>query len=1033
MEQRLRAAIEHAAHLLPSQGPLSVFVHHNTLHAFEHLPFAEAMRQAKPLLGCEPYLSEQRYHAELAAGRMLPEDLAQVLHEDLGDRADHLVGLLGTRYALRLAMLQTTLESAPPAELRWVLAETDALGKFRTDVSAEQRQRMIIATRRWVMRSLQSGVGGAGEGQGTGPVASAARELLRHWSAAELEEWEDSDWEQLTLELLWRLCGAGAALTPTHDATPTLSERHRELLLATTGRDSDELVHDLLIRFSAAFLDQGLATWGLEDRDEGYLASFLQLCCTPGLTPAWLRPFARDARRFKRTAAEPLLIVETTLVQLGVEPAEYESYLTATLLALRGWAGMVQQMETNAEWTARPAPAGTLHEFLAVRLLLDRYAVEAIAREELGDDGDLATLRERLERGTLRSNGVAAQRGFLLFQLAQALGWTPEDLTRLDPDSWRRLGMELDLFPSLERRRVLHLAYERRYREQALDALAMFSRETRHNLCSAESRPPAPDRAPLFQVICCIDEREESFRRHLEEVQPQCETFGIAGFFGVAMYYRGIGEAFAAPLCPIVVKPTHYVLEQPAEAMVETHQRRAATRKLLGVSSRHVHRGSRSLIGGAFTALFGLLASAPLVFRILLPHTSARIRRRFEQVVAPPAHTELTLERTSPEPGPDADQLGYSVAEMVNIVEGSLRNMGLVRNFAPLVLVCGHGSSSLNNPHASAYDCGACGGGRGGPNARAFAEMANDPRVRAILAERGIALPAEVWFIGSLHNTCSDDVEYYDLDRLPEPLRPQLEVLRIAVDEARRRNAHERCRRFVSAPLALTVAEALRHVEARSEDLAQLRPECGHATNAMCMVGRRERTRGLFLDRRAFLTSYDPTTDDDQTTILARILGAVIPVCGGINLEYYFSYVDSPTLGCGTKLPHNITSLLGVMNGAASDLRTGLPWQMVEIHEPVRILFVIETTPEKFQRILDQSAALKELVNNQWVQVATLDPHSDCLHLRCGDQFEPYTPPGIALPKAPSSSAWYSGWRDHLRFAMIQTQAVCPQVEGASA
>ena len=150
----------------------------------------------------------------------------------------------------------------------------------------------------------------------------------------------------------------------------------------------------------------------------------------------------------------------------------------------------------------------------------------------------------------------------------------------------------------------------------------------------------------------------------------------------------------------------------------------------------------------------------------------------------------------------------------------------------------------------------------------------------------------------------------------------------------------------MSAPLTLTPEEARRHVEGRAEDLAQTRPEYGHATNAICIVGRRSRTRGLFLDRRAFLTSYDPTQDDAESTILTGLLRAVFPVCAGINLEYYFSYVDPTGYGCGTKLPHNITSLLGVMDGAASDLRTGLPWQMVEIHEPVRLLFVIETTPE---------------------------------------------------------------------------------------
>src|SRR5262249_20820550 len=150
----------------------------------------------------------------------------------------------------------------------------------------------------------------------------------------------------------------------------------------------------------------------------------------------------------------------------------------------------------------------------------------------------------------------------------------------------------------------------------------------------------------------------------------------------------------------------------------------------------------------------------------------------------------------------------------------------------------------------------------------------------------------------------------------------------------------------------------------RSEDLAQTRPELGHATNAITYVGRRQWTRGLFLDRRAFLTSYDPTQDDAESTILTRILQAVFPVCGGINLEYYFSHVDNARSGAGTKLPHTLPSLLGVMDGAASDLRTGLPWQMVEIHEPVRSLFVIETTPEAMLRIIERNADIGPMCKN---------------------------------------------------------------------
>src|SRR5213079_2719749 len=167
-----------------------------------------------------------------------------------------------------------------------------------------------------------------------------------------------------------------------------------------------------------------------------------------------------------------------------------------------------------------------------------------------------------------------------------------------------------------------------------------------------------------------------------------------------------------------------------------------------------------------------------------------------------------------------------------------------------------------------------------------------------------------------MHNTSNESMNYYDLDRLPDLHRAEFETATRQIEEACDRNAHERSRRFRSASLTLSAAAARQHVEGRAEDLAQVRPEWGHATNALCIVGRRSRTRGLFLDRRAFLNSYDPTQDDSDYTILTRTLQAAVPVCAGISLEYYFSYVDPAGWGCGTKLPHNVASLLGVMNGA---------------------------------------------------------------------------------------------------------------------
>ena len=165
--------------------------------------------------------------------------------------------------------------------------------------------------------------------------------------------------------------------------------------------------------------------------------------------------------------------------------------------------------------------------------------------------------------------------------------------------------------------------------------------------------------------------------------------------------------------------------------------------------------------------------------------------------------------------------------------------------------------------------------------------------------------------------------------------------------------------------------------------------------------------------------SYDPTQDDAECSILTRILQAVFPVCAGINLEYYFSHVDNAGFGAGTKLPHNIAALLGVMDGAASDLRTGLPWQMVEIHEPVRSLFIIETTPEAMLADHGPERGIGRICRNGWVQLAVLHPETRALSVFQDGAFRPYGPQASVLPKAASSVDWYRGWRDHLEFAEI--------------
>lgn len=363
--------------------------------------------------------------------------------------------------------------------------------------------------------------------------------------------------------------------------------------------------------------------------------------------------------------------------------------------------------------------------------------------------------------------------------------------------------------------------------------------------------------------------------------------------------------------------------------------------------------------------------------------------------------------------------MGFNLEEMTNIAERLLRDIGLTEGFAHLVFIFGHGSTSMNNPHLAAYHCGACAGNPGGPNARAAALMLNDSRVRSKLQARGLEIPPDAYFVGGYHNTGDETLLFYDLDLLPRFLHKEFHKAHTDLLKTCERNAHERCRRFYSAPLNISAEDAHEHVFDRTVDLAQTRVEFGNASNAYCYVGRRDRIRGLFLDRRSFLQSYDPTQDDARGTILARILGAVIPVCSGINMEYFFSSIDSNNWGCGSKLPHNLTSMLGVMDGACSDLRLGLPRQGVEIHEPVRILFVLETHPEVMLRIMADNPVIERIVRNGWAQVALLDPNSSDLLVWSDGAFQPYQADGTKLPVAESSDAWYRGIREHLDFADI--------------
>jgi len=957
----LRGAVDYVAHLLPAQGPISVFIHHNLLHAFEGAPFDDAVAQAARIYGAEPFWPAQRYRELFATGRITNEDLREVIDEALGARADEPFAGVTTRRELAFVTTRYGIPFVRGAALEWHLHEEGAIRRFRSDLPAAARA-AIAAT-------------------GAGDTADVARVVGALWR-------ESVD----AVRRAPRLYDAGER--------PRRTNRHRDFVLDAAGIDIDDEVHPLLVRFVSAYLDQGQSLWPMPDREEGLFVAFVRAhehrFMAPLLGP-WGRKLVELLEREARAPRDALASLAESLDALGVEPLEHERFLLETALALKGWAGMVHQLEVRPDrvpvW---PVPA-RLVDFLAVRLLVERAVLGEVVRANDLSRSSLATLREDLASSSPSHRPPSVEeRAFALFHLAQLFGLDASSVGRLTAEGVGDIERELVAHRRQFERRWLHAAFEHDLRKRFYDAM------TGHR--------PEETPTPRIQAVFCIDDREESMRRHLEETDERIETASTAGFFGVAMYHQGARDARPRPLAPVAIQPKHFI---PVE-MREQSIARGVARDLDRLRAQTLHVGSRSLVRGALVSLAGAVSLVPLVLRVLFP------RRLGAATVRGRGDGRLLVDRVEGVPPPLGEKIGYTHDEMVTLVEGVLRDLSLgAGQLARLVVICGHAADSLNNPHRSAYDCGACGGGPGGANARAFVTMVNRPAVRRALAERGLEVPESTWFVAAEHNTTDDSVRWFDEDAVPETHADDFRHARTSFGEACRRNAEERCRRFArSATAAFAFGNALDVVRGRRWDLAEPRPEYNHATNAFAVVARRSRTRGLFLDRRAFLASYDPTSDDENSTTLRRILDALVPVMIGINLEYFFGAIDNEVYGSGSKLPHNVASLLGVMNGAQGDLRAGLWSQTVEIHEPVRLTMIIETTEEKLAAVVAASDSLSRLVRNRWLFLASLSPDSSEVKIHDG-------PPRVYVAKQPvptvpaPSASWFRGKRGNLGFVSI--------------
>jgi len=697
------------------------------------------------------------------------------------------------------------------------------------------------------------------------------------------------------------------------------SEQRTEMLSEIYDRlfetDWSSTFLDEVSRTCAAHYDTSQAVWQSPGKSLPlYQAWRSAALCDHRLEILGLQGWRQFISRLPHT---PEAALETLLQRLEIEPHNWEATLLCTAWSMPGWSSWVQYQTQQTECCGENSDdfAG----LLAIRLACDAALSQAF-------------------RFVSRSSQPAGFTG----NAAKYLLANDDSLARY----------------------ILLRASEIRWR-QAISSQLLASAETTPDAVpngSASVSNDSPATRATAQMVFCIDVRSERIRRNLESVSDSVQTFGFAGFFGVPIEFVAMGEPAGSAQVPALLKPRFRVQEGIRGADDQAHNQ-ALTSRQLRRSLRKAWKGFQSSASGCFGfveavgALSGLtlLSKSLRSSRSLESHAHDGIERQHRQHKAP-------LLQGLAEQGVDA-------GDQAEIAASILKGIGITGDFARLVVLCGHGCSTANNPLQAGLNCGACGGHSGEPNARFAAALLNDPTVRAAVADHGIAIPDDVHFLAAVHNTTHDEITFFDVDEIPETHRADLRDLQ----------------NWSKAAAALTRTERLPSLNARDandvfhlgQDWSEVRPEWGLAGNAAFIAAPRSLTRQANLDGRSFLHSYDHRTDEGYQ-VLEQIMTAPLVVAHWINMQYYASAVDNKHFGSGTKTIHNVVGHFGVLSGNGGDLTTGLAWQSLHDgtelrHEPLRLLAVIAAPKSAIESVIGKHSLLDDLLTNDWLHLIAVE------------------------------------------------------------
>ncbi len=699
--------------------------------------------------------------------------------------------------------------------------------------------------------------------------------------------------------------------------------------IATTKfqRNWSGRVTEEISKWCAAYFDEGQSAWRMPWKKLPLFAAWKQASAIDA-TPEMLG-FKGFRKLTTDLPDDATEAIPVLLDTLGIIPASAEDYLHRLLMTLPGWSSYVQHhvREKGLHGTQDES----LLDLLAVRLVFE------------------VVLLNQFE-----SVGIQQY-------------WT---------DSL--IGKKPSLSLTVQKKLLWHSALEVGFQRELC---AKITTAAQNNVSSNKARP-------AVQAVFCIDVRSEVMRRSLESVSAGVETLGFAGFFGMPIEYVPYGQRHGTAQLPVLFTPKYRVREHLPHATPEQDKH---ARRQFQIGRRVSH--SWNAFKTSAVSCFSFVEAAGVGYAWDLVRDSFQVGLKKESATcnscaAPNLHQH---KRHAHDPLDAQPEAGIPPEDQVQLGLGALKNMGLTSNFARVVMLCGHGSNTTNNPYAAGLDCGACGGHAGDSNARVAVAILNQASVRAELEQHGIFIPQDTRFIAALHDTTTDEISLFDRADLPPSHEADLIQLQLWLEDAAQ---HNRLQRSTHLGIGkVETAEIAKLIHQRSRDWAQVRPEWGLAGNAAFIVAPRERSQSLDLQGRVFLHNYNHQADTTKST-LELIMTAPMIVTNWINLQYYASTVNNRLWGSGNKVTHNVVGTFGIQQGNGGDLQSGLPLQSVHdgekwMHEPLRLSVFIEAPLADIDAVIANHESVRQLVENGWLHLFAIEDEGRAIQKRaCAGEWQ---------------------------------------------